>query len=104
MSFDAGQIVLKTDSAAEPIQIIQRAYNVKNIKFGKLPDELITKPTLVWMLDASKAGDQLVRVTYETSAMAWTADYTAVISADDKSLDLSGWVTITNQSGGTYKD
>ncbi len=104
MSFDAGQIVLKTDSQTEPIQILQRAMNVKNIKFGKLPAELITKPTLVWMLDASKAGDQLVRVTYETSAMSWTADYTAVISADDKSLDLNGWVTITNQSGGTYKD
>ncbi|MEE8105086.1 MAG: DUF4139 domain-containing protein [Planctomycetota bacterium] len=102
LSYDASQIVLQTDDAATPIQILQRGNNVKNIRFGALPGGLITKPTLVWMLDAEKAGTHLVKVTYQTSAMSWNADYTAVISANDKALDLSAWVTIKNQSGASY--
>ena len=104
MSFDGAQIVLKTDDPSEPIQVVQRADNVRNIRFGALPQDLITKPTLVWLLDAAKAGEQLVKVTYQTNGMSWNADYTAVIAKDDKAIDLSAWVTITNQSGAGYKD
>jgi hypothetical protein len=104
LSYDGAQIVLRTDDAAEPVQVIQRADNLKTIKFSKLPGELITKPTLVWLVAAAKAGEQLVNVTYETAAMSWVADYTAVIGKGDKSIDLSAWVTITNQSGGGYQD
>ena len=34
--------------------------------------------------------------------MSWVAAYTAVIGKDDKSIDLSAWVTLTNQSGAGY--
>src|SRR5262249_25436106 len=79
----------------------------RNIKFGELPGGLITKPTLVWLVNvaqAVKAGEQLVKVTYETAGMSWNSDYTAVIAPGDKAIDLSGWVTINNGSGASYKD
>src|SRR5688572_19173309 len=104
LSYDAMQIVLQTDDKNEPVQIVQRADNLKNIKFSALPGGLITQPTLVWLLDVAKAGEHLAKVTYQTNGMSWLTDYTAVIDKGDKKIDLSGWVTITNQSGAAYKD
>jgi hypothetical protein len=104
LSFDYQQITLATDDAAAPVQIVQRYPYLRNLKFAELPGGLITKPTLVWLLHAAKAGEQLVKVTYETAGMSWSSDYTAVIAPGDKAIDLSGWVTINNNSGGSYKD
>ncbi len=68
-----------------------------------LPSGLISKPSLVWMLDASKT-KQSVEASYLTGGIGWKADYVAVLAADDSKLDLSGWVTINNNSGATYTD
>lgn len=66
-----------------------------------LPSGLISKPSLVWLLEASKTR-QTVEASYLTGGMGWKADYVAVLAADDSKLDLSGWVTINNNSGATY--
>ena len=68
-----------------------------------LPSGLVSKPSLVWMLESSKA-KQTVEASYLTGGIGWKADYVAVLAADDSKLDLSGWVTINNQSGATYHD
>ncbi|MFH1370868.1 MAG: DUF4139 domain-containing protein [Planctomycetota bacterium] len=68
------------------------------------PDDLVTRPTLVWLTDAEKGGKQLCEVTYTTGAINWRADYTAILNADDTALDFSGWVTIDNRSGAGYRD
>lgn len=70
----------------------------------ELPEGLITRPTLVWLVNARISGEHLTKVTYETKGIMWNADYTAVIDKDERMLDLSGWVTIDNKSGATYKD
>ncbi len=70
----------------------------------ELPGGLITRPTLVWLLDAAKKGTHLTKVTYETKGIMWTADYIAVVKNKDRAVDLSGWVTIDNKSGATYKN
>jgi hypothetical protein len=36
--------------------------------------------------------------------MNWKADYVMVIDANDRLGDLTGWVTLTNQSGATYEN
>ena len=69
-----------------------------------LPGGLITRPTLVWLLDAERGGEHLAKVTYQTGGILWMADYTAVTKKNDTAIDLSGWVTIDNQSGATYED
>ena len=66
-----------------------------------LPSGLISKPSLVWMLESSKA-KQTIEASYLTGGINWKADYIAVLSSDDSKLDLSGWVTIDNHSGATY--
>jgi hypothetical protein len=77
---------------------------VREFRFPALPEGLITKPTLVWMLQAAKAGKHDVEVTYLTSGVNWKADYVLVLAEDDASLALNGWVTVDNNSGAAYKD
>jgi len=74
------------------------------IRFPSLPGGLITKPTLVWLLDSAKSGEQPVEVAYQTQGMTWWTDYNATLdeSGNQCRLDLSSWVTLVNQSGGTY--
>jgi len=69
-----------------------------------LPADLVARPTLVWTLDARKAGKHEVEASYLTDNMNWSADYVAVVDADDRETSLNGWVTIDNKSGATFAD
>ena len=70
----------------------------------ELPENLISKPTLVWLLDNDGAGTKTVEASYLTREINWSADYVALLDRKDTSLDLSGWVTIENRSGATYNN
>jgi hypothetical protein len=67
-----------------------------------LPENLVAKPTLVWLLRNQTAAAQRVEASYLTGGITWKADYVMVVSADDRKSDLTGWVTIDNKSGATY--
>jgi hypothetical protein len=71
--------------------------------FPEIPENLIAQPTLVWLLD-SRDGRQELEVSYLTGGLNWKADYVFVINADDSAGDLTGWVTLANQSGATYEN
>ncbi len=73
------------------------------LSFPGVPPNLIAKPTLVWLLD-SKAPKQDVEVTYMAQSMTWNADYVLVIDDADQKGDLTGWVTLNNQSGSGYQN
>lgn len=78
------------------------------VRFGELPGGLITRPTLEWLVSASKGGTQRARVTYQTGGITWWADYNLIFNegrdANSGLLDLSAWVSILNQSGASYPD
>jgi hypothetical protein len=95
-----GEIILK--QADGQVMVVSQT-NVRDIRFPALPDGLITRPTLRWMLD-SKGGKQQVELTYLTGGINWTADYTLLLAHDNNALDLNGWVTLTNSSGAAFKD
>ena len=73
------------------------------LAFPEVPDNLISKPTLVWLVD-SAAPKQTVEVTYLTENLNWSADYVLVIDDAEQKGDLTGWVTLVNQSGASYKN
>lgn len=70
----------------------------------ELPEGLLTKPTLVWKLDAKKGGKHDCELSYMTSGMSWRADYVTVVNDAEDQMDLTAWVTVNNNSGATYKD
>src|SRR5262247_1351466 len=67
-----------------------------------LPDNLVAKPTLVWLLRSQTPRPQRVEASYLTSGITWKADYVLVLNAADTLSDLTGWVTVDNRSGATY--
>jgi len=74
-----------------------------SVVLPELPEELIAKPTLVWLLQ-NKGTDHEVEVTYLTEGVSWKADYVVTLGQDENTLGLEGWVTLTNGSGATYNN
>ncbi len=72
--------------------------------FPDLPENLYSKPTLVWLLDNRHAGEQTVEASYLTNQMNWIADYVLTVGTEQKTADLNGWVTVTNNSGTAFKN
>jgi len=90
-------------SPKNEIEIIDKD-SVEQISLKQLPDDLVTKPTLVWLANAKEKGSQLCQVTYTTGQIGWNADYSAVLDSTETKIDFTGWVTIDNKSGAAYKD
>ena len=74
------------------------------IELAELPAGLLSRPSLLWRLGSDRAGTQRVEASYLTEGVSWTADYVAVIDEAETGLDLTGWVTLNNQSGAGYRD
>ena len=72
--------------------------------FPDVPQSLRDRPTLVVDVESGTAARQQLELSYLTGGLSWQADYVAALSSDEKTLDLSGWVTLTNQSGTTYRN
>jgi hypothetical protein len=93
----AGGLVLKIGDR------IETAYPGR-VVFDRIPPELRARPTLVLSLESPDTATREVELSYLTGGLAWKADYVAELTADEKALDLSGWVTLTNTSGTFYRD
>lgn len=76
---------------------------VGEVEVAELPVGLISKPTLVWDVEASKAGTQQVELGYLTQGMSWNADYVLNLDSNGRLGDFRGWVTLTNNSGATFE-
>ncbi len=74
------------------------------ISLPKMPEGLMLKPTLSWLINSKVSGKKKLELTYKTTGFSWVADYVAVLDKDDKKIDLNAWVTINNTSGATYND
>jgi len=72
--------------------------------FPDLPENLYSKPTLVWLLENARAGEQTVEASYLTNQVNWNADYVLTIRSDQKGADLNGWVTVINNSGTAFRN
>jgi len=81
---------------------IVTGFAAESYRFPDLPDNLYSRPTLIWTLDNRGADTQRVEASYLTGNMKWNADYVLTVGRDEKSADLDGWVTLTNNSGASY--
>ncbi len=70
----------------------------------EVPTGLVSKPSLLWKLNNSHAGEHLTEVAYMSEGLQWSANYVTVLNDADSKVDLNGWVTLNNQSGTTYHD
>jgi hypothetical protein len=74
------------------------------IVYDDIPANLRDRPTLVTQINNKTTNEQTVELSYLTGGLAWKADYVAELSPKEDSVDLSGWVTLTNTSGASYNN
>jgi hypothetical protein len=115
------RIITENNSTREaPVKALLLAYNGEPVwkvgneiitgmgadryEFPDLPEDLYSKPTLVWLLDNRRAGEQTVEASYLTNQVNWNADYVLTVHSDQKAADLNGWVTVVNQSGASFRN
>ncbi len=98
-----GGMTLKRDDGT-----IQLLPGNAGVTLPSLPGGLITRPTLVWDMNAQQAGPHRTRVSYQTAGLTWWADYNLTYadgsSANTCKLDVGAWVSIVNQSGASYSN
>jgi hypothetical protein len=76
---------------------------VGHLAYPDVPANLRDLPTLVLHLQAPVAGEGAFELSYLTSGLSWKADYVADLAPEAGTIDLNGWVTLTNASGITYR-
>ncbi|NIA30053.1 MAG: DUF4139 domain-containing protein [Actinobacteria bacterium] len=97
----SGDVILQDEDGS--VTVVKAAV-LENIQFPALPEGLLTRPTLVWLLNSKKGGKQESEISYLTRGMNWHAEYVAVTNRNDTEIELSGWVSIENKSGATYQN
>lgn len=70
--------------------------------YPDVPATLRDRPTLTMQVESGAAGGREVELSYLTGGLSWQADYVAELNATDDRLNLSGWVTLVNESGAVY--
>lgn len=83
---------------------IESGIHGNRIVYNDVPESLRDRPTLVTQINNKGATDQTVELSYLTGGLGWKADYVAELNSKENMLDLSGWVTLTNTSGTSYKN
>lgn len=71
--------------------------------FDSIPENLRAQPTLSITVDAAQAGSHDMTLSYLTTGLSWKADYVAMFDEKQSALKLQGWITLTNNSGTSYK-
>ena len=83
------------------------------LKFLKDADKLAVLDTtfphdkpqmLYWNVKSDFDGEATIQITYFTSGITWSADYTLIAGVDEKNLGFEGFVRIFNNSGEEYED
>jgi hypothetical protein len=97
LSVAEGHVVLKIGDRIEVTPPGRLVYSA-------VPANLRARPTLVVKVTSQQAGDVPVDLSYLTRGLSWSADYVAELSPDEKSINLNGWVTLSNMSGIAYND
>ncbi len=96
--------LLSADSQAVVKTAQKEIYTVpiSALIFSDIPNELITTPSLVWNIHAPKINVATLSLDYLINNISWKSDYSLKLS--QKSVDLSGWITIDNRSGKAFKE
>ncbi|MBO6281936.1 MAG: hypothetical protein J6N49_05350 [Alphaproteobacteria bacterium] len=96
ISINGSQPIIKTEHGID-------AEYPGRIVFDKVPANLSNKPMLTAKLNAKNAGNKTLNLAYLTDGLSWKTDYVANVLSPTQ-LNLTGWVTIKNESGIDYEN
>ena len=96
-----GGVVLQI---GERIEVLRDDGLPVRVIFDKVPENLRARPTLSVTLESPRAGTRPVTLSYLTPGMGWKADYVTLFDEAAGTIDVQGWVTLTNSTGTTFAD
>ncbi|MGP1281539.1 MAG: DUF4139 domain-containing protein [Parasphingopyxis sp.] len=98
LSVNNGVIV----EVAGRIEVLRDDGRPVRVVFDQIPPNLRADPTLSVTLDSRRAGRRPLSLSYLTPGLGWSADYVALYDAGAGTIDVQGWVTLTNTTGTTF--
>ncbi len=95
----AGGVVIQI---GDRIEVLRDDGLPVRVIFDRVPVNLRARPTLSVNLDSTRAGTRPVSLRYLTGGLGWSADYVALYDEKKDTIDMQGWVTLTNNTGTTF--
>lgn len=95
----AGGVVIQI---GDRIEVLRDDGLPVRVIFDRVPPNLRARPTLSVNLDSTRAGTRPVSLRYLTGGLGWSADYVALYNEAANTIDMQGWVTLTNNTGTTF--
>jgi hypothetical protein len=93
-------VVLRTADGAEALHCSGLP---ERVELDAVPDALAAQPRLSVKLAAGEAGRRTVELSYLAHGFSWSSDYVARLNQRSDALALTGWVTLTNDTGATFE-
>ena len=96
-----GEIIAASDQGV----VFKTASGVESLRCSGLPETfrysssaegLSARPTLSVQTRSAKAITATVTLTYIAEQFDWSANYTAHLNPDGKTMDIGGWITLAN--------
>jgi len=86
------------DEGGGVVEALKCSGLAERLVFDSVPAGLADKPTLSVRTIVPQAGRYVLTLSYLATGFNWSADYVARLRPDGKTLDLSGWLTLKNNS------
>ena len=83
------------------IRMIQKR-DIRSMNFPRLPEGLITRPTLIWLVESKQKQNHRIETEYLTHGLTWHTEYVSILKNRETEMDITAWVSVNNRSGGVY--
>lgn len=97
----SGGVVVKI---GDRIEVLRDDGLPVRVVFDRVPPNLRARPTLSVTVQSDRAGTRPASIRYLTPGLGWSADYVALYDEAKGSVDMQGWVTLTNTTGTTFRN
>lgn len=91
-----GGVVLKI---GDRIEVLRDDGLPVRVVFDSIPPNLRARPTLSITLDSKRSGARPLTLSYLTNGLGWRADYVALYDEAKSTIDMQGWITLSNNGG-----
>ena len=97
----AGGVVVRI---GDRIEVLRDDGLPVRVIFDGVPPNLRARPTLSVNVLSERGGTRPAAIRYLTPGLDWSADYVALYDEGRDTVDMQGWVTLSNQTGTTFYD
>ncbi len=86
------------------VRVFPQLDRVTAVEFPKADTAAFLDPSLVWNVRSEQEGQQIVRLSYLTAGLSWSATHEVTLTGDGDKARVSSRVNIANESGGRFND